>query len=115
MNVYATNQPAEGYEFQGSFGSLGEAQAWAEARDEGYAHWWADEEDGERPEWASTPVTPSWVKEARALLQEGADPEGMVHFINDDPERGLSNPLTREELQRGGYTSRYYRLGDLAV
>lgn len=115
MNVYATNQPAEGYEFQGSFESLGEAQAWAEARDEGYAHWWADEEAGERPEWAAGPVTPSWVKEARARIAAGEDPDSMVHFIDDNPARGLSSGLTPEELQRGGYTSRYYRLGDLAI
>ena len=53
MNVYATNQPAEGYEFQGSFASLDEAQAWALARGDEYSYWWADEGDEEQqPKWA---------------------------------------------------------------
>ena len=63
MNVYATNQPAEGYEFQGSFESLYEAQAWALARGDAYAHWWADEGEEEQPNWARTPAYEK-VKEA---------------------------------------------------
>jgi hypothetical protein len=51
MNVYATNQPAKGYEFQGSFESLYEAQAWALARGDEYAYWWADDEE-QQPKWA---------------------------------------------------------------
>ena len=52
--------------------------------------------------------------EAAARIAAGEDPDLMVHFIDDNPYRGLSSGLTPEEHQRGGYTSRYYRLGDLA-
>jgi hypothetical protein len=51
MNVYATNAANGGYQFQGSFASLGEAKNWAEAHDQKYAMWWADEGDGPRPQW----------------------------------------------------------------
>ena len=52
--------------------------------------------------------------EAARRVAEGADSDLMVHLIDDNPARGLSSGLTRAELARGGYTSRYYRLGDLA-
>jgi len=52
--------------------------------------------------------------EARARIEAGEDPERMVHCIDDNPARGLSMGLTRAEWARGGYISRYYRLGDLA-
>lgn len=52
--------------------------------------------------------------EARARIAQGEDPDLMVHCIDDNPERGLSGGITADELRRGGYISRYYRLGDLA-
>lgn len=52
--------------------------------------------------------------EAAARIAAGEDPDRMVHFIDDNPARGLSSGLTPEEYRRGGYISRYYRLGDLA-
>ena len=52
--------------------------------------------------------------EAAARIAAGESPDLMVHFIDDNPYRGLSSGLTPEEYRRGGYTSRYYRLGDLA-
>ena len=59
----------------------------------------------------------AWVEveaEARARIEAGEDPDIMVHCIDDNPERGLSDGITVDELRRGGYISRYYRLGDLA-
>ena len=52
--------------------------------------------------------------EAAARIAAGEDPDLMVHFIDDKPARGLSSGLSPQEYRRGGYTSRYYRLGDLA-
>lgn len=52
--------------------------------------------------------------EAADRIAAGEDPNLMVHFIDDNPARGLSSGLTPEEYRRGGYTSRYYRLADLA-
>ena len=52
--------------------------------------------------------------EAAARIAAGESPDTRVHFIDDNPARGLSSGLTPAALQRGGYTSRYYRLGDLA-
>ena len=52
--------------------------------------------------------------EAAARIAAGESPDLMVHFIDDNPARGLSSGLTLEEYRRGGYISRYYRLGDLA-
>ena len=52
--------------------------------------------------------------EAADRIAAGESPDMLVHFIGDDPARGLSSGLTPEEYRRGGYTSRYYRLGDLA-
>ena len=54
------------------------------------------------------------LEEAKERIERGEDPELLVHFIDDDPERGMSNGITLEEFQRGGYISRYYRLKDLA-
>lgn len=59
----------------------------------------------------------AWVEveaEARARIDAGEDPDFWVHCIDDNPERGLSDGITADELRRGGYISRYYRLGDLA-
>ena len=54
VTVYATNNPEMGYEFQGSYESLEQAQN-AEAHRLApvgeYAHWWADDETEEPPEW----------------------------------------------------------------
>lgn len=61
-------------------------------------------------------ATRAWTNvaaEARARIDAGEDPNLMVHCIDDNPERGLSSGITRADLARGGYTSRYYRLGDL--
>lgn len=52
--------------------------------------------------------------EAQDRIAEGESPDNMVHFIDDNPARGLSSGLTRAELQRGGYTAHYMRLGDIA-
>ena len=52
--------------------------------------------------------------EAARRVAEGESPDARVHCIDDNPARGLSSGLTPAELQRGGYTSPYYRLGDLA-
>ncbi len=54
------------------------------------------------------------LEEAQTRIEQGDDPELLVHFIDDDPERGMSNGITLREFQRGGYISRYYRLKDLA-
>ena len=54
------------------------------------------------------------LEEAQARIDAGNDPELLVHFIDDDPARGMSNGITLKEFQRGGYISRYYRLKDLA-
>jgi hypothetical protein len=54
------------------------------------------------------------LEEAKERIERGDDPELLVHFIDDDPERGMSNGITLREFQRGGYISRYYRLKDLA-
>ena len=54
------------------------------------------------------------LEEAQTRIEQGDDPELLVHFIDDDPERGMSNGITLKEFQRGGYIGRYYRLGDLA-
>jgi hypothetical protein len=54
------------------------------------------------------------LEEAQARIERGEDPELLVHFIDDNPARGMSNGITLEEFQRGGYISRYYRLKDLA-
>lgn len=50
-------------------------------------------------------------REAQERIEAGESPENLVHFINDDPRQGLSSGITLEEYQRGGYISRYYRLG----
>lgn len=49
MNVYATNKPAEGYEFMGSFN--GSDDPLLACHVAGYALVWNDEENTERPEW----------------------------------------------------------------
>ena len=54
------------------------------------------------------------LEEAQTRIERGDDPELLVHFIDDDPERGMSNGITLREFQRGGYIGRYYRLKDLA-
>ena len=54
------------------------------------------------------------LEEAQTRIEQGDDPELLVHFIDDDPERGMSDGITLREFQRGGYISRYYRLKDLA-
>jgi hypothetical protein len=54
------------------------------------------------------------LEEAQTRIDTGDDPELLVHFIDDDPERGMSNGITLREFQRGGYIGRYYRLADLA-
>jgi len=54
------------------------------------------------------------LEEAQTRIEQGDDPELLVHFIDDDPERGMSNGITLREFQRGGYIGRYYRLKDLA-
>ena len=54
------------------------------------------------------------LEEAKERIERGDDPELLVHFIDDDPERGMSNGITLREFQRGGYIGRYYRLKDLA-
>jgi hypothetical protein len=59
-------------------------------------------------------------KEAKKLIAEGEDPEGMVHFIFDDNDDGewsfigLSSPLSLEEYQKGGYIEDYVALWSLA-
>ena len=50
-------------------------------------------------------------REAQERIEAGESPENLVHFIGDDPRRGLSSGITDEEFARGGYISRYYRLG----
>ena len=54
------------------------------------------------------------LEEAKERIERGEDPELLVHFIDDNPARGMSNGITLREFQKGGYISRYYRLGDLA-
>ena len=54
------------------------------------------------------------LQDAKERIERGEDPELLVHFIDDNPARGMSNGITLEEFQRGGYISRYYRLKDLA-
>jgi len=51
MIIYATNTPANGYEFCGAFASMEEAQKWASERGHNFAHWWADDEEGVKPDW----------------------------------------------------------------
>jgi hypothetical protein len=81
-----------------------EGLAWPRARlNELQGDWWV--------------VTSAWRAihaEAARRVAEGEDPELMVHCIGDSPASGLSSGITRAELARGGYMSRYYRLGDLA-
>lgn len=55
------------------------------------------------------------IKEAKKRIAEGESPEGLVHFIDDRPSRGLSSAITHEEWVRGGYTSRYYTLREIAA
>lgn len=55
ITVYATNNPEVGYEFQGSFISFEEAQAWATAHGLVYTYWWADEDYDVRPSWTRFP------------------------------------------------------------
>jgi hypothetical protein len=54
MNVYATNN-TNGFEFQGSFDSVGEAMANATRDGLNYEFWWSD--DADDPEWGAMP---SW-------------------------------------------------------
>ena len=54
------------------------------------------------------------LEEAKERIERGDDPELLVHFIDDNPARGMSNGITLREFQRGGYIGRYYRLKDLA-
>ena len=81
-----------------------EGMAWPRTRlDELVGDWWI--------------VTSDWRAihaEAARRVADGEDPDRMVHLIDDHPARGLSSGLTPEEHQRGGYTCRYYRLGELA-
>lgn len=55
MNCYATNTP-EGFQFAGSFESVGQAMDNAARDGLNYTMWWADDEDD--PEWG---VMPNWV------------------------------------------------------
>ena len=55
MNVYATNTQ-QGFEFAGSFDSVGEAMANAARDGLTYAFWWTDDLDD--PEWGTMP---NWV------------------------------------------------------
>jgi hypothetical protein len=59
---------------------------------------------------------------AAKAIDAGADPESMVHILyysdnNPDAEEGilgLSTPISYENWRRGGYTCKYYQLGELA-
>ena len=53
--------------------------------------------------------------EAQDRIARGESPAGMVHFIDDNPERGLSSAISFEDFARGGYTSHYFALGDIAT
>lgn len=53
MNVYATNKPEQGYQLQGAWESLEEAQRWALERGLQFAHWATEEA---LPEWANWPI-----------------------------------------------------------
>ena len=49
---------------------------------------------------------------ARAAIAAGDSPDDLVHLMDDG---SLSSPITLADYQRGGYTSTYYRLGDIAA
>ena len=59
-------------------------------------------------------------QEARARIESGEDPDGLVHILYypadyaPDEIQGLSSAITLAEYQSGGYTSRYYTLAELA-
>ena len=57
MNVYATNRPDEGYEFNGSFTSLEEAKEFVERTGGQYTHWWCDNGVEWQPEWTTWVAT----------------------------------------------------------
>lgn len=50
---------------------------------------------------------------ALAFVQQGKG-EMLSHFINDDPDQGLSSPITLEDYQKGGYISAYYFVDQIA-
>jgi hypothetical protein len=67
-------------------------------------------------EWAPAEVGSHSARvEARARIAAGEDADLLVHAIDGDFRRGLSSGMTRQQWEQGGYTSQYYRLGDLAV
>ncbi len=49
---------------------------------------------------------------ARAAIAAGDSPDHLVHLMDDG---SISSPITLADYQRGGYTSTYYRLGDIAA
>lgn len=54
-------------------------------------------------------------QEAEEFVLQGKG-DWLAHFIDDDHSggRGISNPLRFEDWQRGGFTSSYYRIKDIA-
>lgn len=58
MNVYATNNPEYGFDFNGSFSSYDEASLVALKHGLSYAFWWTDSDEGERPDWTFYTTAP---------------------------------------------------------
>jgi len=50
---------------------------------------------------------------ALALVKQGKG-DMLSHFINDDPDQGFSSPITIDDYSKGGYTSVYYFLNEIA-
>ena len=56
------------------------------------------------------------ITEAQERIDSGEAPSSLVHEIwhSNESYYGLSSSITVEDYQRGGYTSRYYSLRELA-
>jgi hypothetical protein len=53
--------------------------------------------------------------DAKRRILAGEDPQGLVHIIwGGEAPSGLSSTLTLVEYQRGGYTSTYFTLEEVA-